>query len=172
MNSNLRLVIIDSKYCDFLRKFDKKVPYNYHKKKNRPFVGVLFKIDNLEYFAPLSSPKPKHKLMHDMIDFLRIDGGKLGVVNFNNMIPVSKSEYSLIDFNKISDLFGKNYVLLLKNQIYWLIRHDEKLYRKSKKIYKDYIKGKLNKKIKERCCNFKLLEEKCKEYNENIVASS
>lgn len=92
-------------------------------------------------------------------------------MNFNNMIPVSKSEYSLIDFNKISDLFGKNYAVLLKAQIYWLIRHDEKLYGKSKKLYKDYIKGELNKKIKERCCDFKLLEEKCKEYNKNNMVN-
>lgn len=29
---SLILVRLDSKYCDYLRQFDKKVPYNYDKK--------------------------------------------------------------------------------------------------------------------------------------------
>lgn len=30
---DLVLVKIDSKYCDYLRKYDNKVPYNYDKKQ-------------------------------------------------------------------------------------------------------------------------------------------
>ena len=41
---SLILVRLDSKYCDYLRQFDKKVPYNYDKKELRPFIGVLFEI--------------------------------------------------------------------------------------------------------------------------------
>ena len=60
MKEQLMLVRLDTEYCDYLRKFDDKVPYNYNEKELRPFVGVLFRIDKLMYFAPLSSPKPKH----------------------------------------------------------------------------------------------------------------
>lgn len=35
---NLRLVKIDSNYCDFLRQFDDRVMYNTNKKELRPFV--------------------------------------------------------------------------------------------------------------------------------------
>lgn len=45
MKQRLILVKINSDYCDFLRTFDKRVPYNYNKKSNRPFVGVLFRVD-------------------------------------------------------------------------------------------------------------------------------
>ena len=40
-----------------------------------------------------SSPKPKHKSMKNDVDFTKIlDGEKLiGVLNFNNMIPVDES---------------------------------------------------------------------------------
>ena len=47
MNEQLILVRLDTKYCDYLRQFDNKVPYNYNEKELRPFVGVLFKIDKL-----------------------------------------------------------------------------------------------------------------------------
>ena len=60
MKESIKLVVVDSNYCDYLRQFDNKVPYNFDKKNNRPFVGVLFEIDNCKYFAPLSSPKLKH----------------------------------------------------------------------------------------------------------------
>lgn len=171
MNTNLKLVVVDNKYCDYLRKFDKRVPYNFSKKENRPFVGVLFNIDKVKYFAPLSSPKEKHRIMRNMVDFLKLDDGKLGVVNFNNMIPVLEENFRLIELDKINETFGFKYNKLLKEQIYWLIRNDDKLYKKSKKLYNDYINKRLNKKISSRCCNFKLLEEKCIEYNKELTHS-
>ena len=97
---NLRIVRVDSDYCDYLRKFDNKVAYNKNEKELRPFIGILFEIDNFEYFAPLSSPKEKHKSMKNTLDFFKIDGGELGAVNFNNMIPVSSRNYSYNKFIK------------------------------------------------------------------------
>lgn len=155
----LLLIRVDEDYCNFLRKFDNKVAYNYDYKKNRPFVGVLFEINDCKYFAPLSSPKPKHLKLKSKIDFLKIDGGRYGAVNFNNMIPVSDKNVVIINIK--NDKYGE----LLKRQIYWLNRHKEKLYNQSKKLYSDYICGKLNRNIAKRCCNFKLLEEKCEIYN-------
>ena len=76
---NLIIVKVDYKYCDYLRKFDYRVSYNKDKKELRPFVGVLFRIGDMEYFAPLTSPKPKHLKMRNTIDFFRIDNGKLGL---------------------------------------------------------------------------------------------
>ena len=61
MYNKLKIVKINSDYCDYLRKYDIRVPYNAGSKELRPFVGVLFCVNNIEYFAPLSSPKPKHK---------------------------------------------------------------------------------------------------------------
>ena len=66
MNEKLKLVKINSEYCDYLRRFDKRVPYNFDKKINRPFVGILFKVGNCKYFALLSSPKEKHLKMKNI----------------------------------------------------------------------------------------------------------
>ena len=48
---SLILVRLDSKYCDYLRQFDKRFPYNYDKKELRPFIGVLFEVNDCKYFA-------------------------------------------------------------------------------------------------------------------------
>ena len=166
MKSNLILVRLDTLYCDYLRKYDDRVPYNYNEKELRPFVGVLFKIDKIMYFAPLSSPKPKHLKLKSKLDFLKINNGKLGAINFNNMLPVTKNNIIKLDLNKeCLTKSEEKYVKLLKEQIYWLNRNSEKLFGRSKKLYTKYVNGTLDKSIIKRCCNFKLLKEKCMEYN-------
>ena len=86
---NLKLVKIDSKYCNYLRQFDNRVMYNMNDKELKPFIGILFKVNQFEYFAPFCSPKPKHLKMKNTIDFYKIDGGILGAVNFDNMYDTS-----------------------------------------------------------------------------------
>ena len=163
---NLRIVKVNSKYCDYLRKFDDKVVYNKNEKELRPFIGILFYIDKLEYFAPLSSPKPKHKHMKNSLDFLKIKSGELGVINFNNMIPVTKNNYSLIDLNRITlNISEQKYQKLLKEQLNWLNENYYQVKNKSYKLYYLYNMGKLSKRVRARCCNFKLLEGKSAEYN-------
>lgn len=90
----LSFVLINSKYCDYLRTKDHCVPYTMDNKSTRPFIGVLFQIENINYYAPLSSPKPKHKRIKNQIDLVKINNGEFGVINFNNMIPVHKKTYN------------------------------------------------------------------------------
>lgn len=133
-----KLVKIDYMYCDYLRKYDKRVVYNKGKKELRPFIGVLFSIGDKEYFAPLSSPKPKHQTMSNTIDFFKIDNGVLGAINFNNMIPVSKDNYEVISLNRYNlSKEESKYQELLKNQIEWL----NKNYIQVKKVQCFYIKN-------------------------------
>lgn len=166
MKEELCLVKLDTEYCNYLRKFDDKVPYNYNEKEIRPFVGVLFAIDNCMYFAPLSSPKPKHLRLKAKIDFLKIDNGKLGAINFNNILPVTEKNIIKLDLNKKSVTKSEEkYMILLEKQLHWLNRNSEKLYGRSKKLYEKYLNKTLEKNIYKRCCNFKLLVEKCLLFN-------
>ena len=166
MFNNFKIVRVDSDYCDYLRMYDDKVVYNKNEKELRPFVGILFMIGMCEYFAPLSSPKPKHKKMKNKLDFLKIQSGELGAINFNNMIPVTKSNYDLVDLNKEAlTILEMKYQKLLKEQLEWLNSNYNRIKDKSFKLYCLYINDKLPNNIKIRCCNFKLLEEKCTEYS-------
>ena len=86
-----KLYTIDEDYIKYLKMYDSKVSNNYDNNvNNKPYVGIVYKdADNHQFFAPLSSPKEKHKRMSDfMIDCIKLDGGELGVINLNNMIPV------------------------------------------------------------------------------------
>lgn len=166
MFTNFILVQVNVNYCDYLRKFDNRVVYNKDKKELRPFIGVLFKVKDFEYFAPLLSPKKKHKTMKNNIDFIKIDKGNLGVVNFNNMIPVCKNNYKLVNLDEIpTETKDKKYYYLLQEQRKYLNAYYAMIVNKAYKLYDLYTDDRLCVNIKKRCCNFKLLEEKCLEYN-------
>ena len=164
MYKSFKIVKVDSKYCDYLRKFDNKVSYNAGSKDLRPFIGVLFVVFDCEYFAPLSSPKPKHKLLKNTLDLLKINDGEYGVINFNNMIPVNKNNYIEFDLNKKTDDKNEMFRLnLLRNQLRWLTANRKEVMTKSKLLYNLYKNKKLPKNVEDRCCNFPLLEDRCKE---------
>lgn len=168
MYKKIKIVKVDSRYCDYLRKFDNKVVYNYNQKELRPFIGILFSINHCEYFAPLSSPKKKHKMLKNTLDLIKIKDGKYGVINFNNMIPLTNNNYQEFKLDGKDKDINKNRVDLLKNQLRWLNSNKKDIFTKSKLLYNLYINGKLPDNVKNRCCNYLLLEEKCKEYNFKI----
>ena len=134
----------------------------------RPFIGILFTVNGCEYFAPLSSPKLKHMHMKNNLDIVKIDGGRYGVVNFNNMIPVTPNNYELFDLNATpKNTYELKWQNLLKSQLLWLNKNIKNVKGKAINLYDKYKTGKLDVRIKSRCCNFILLEEKCREYNKN-----
>lgn len=169
-NPVYKLVIVDISYCNFLRKYDYRVSYNANEKELRPFVGVLFTINNCKYFAPLSSPKPKHLKMKNQIDFYKIDSGKLGAINFNNMIPIPDGSYTVINTNAVCLTYAeKRYQNLLRDQLRWLNRAGGGLREKALKLYKKRTNNNLPQRVAERCCDFKTLEAKCREYIEKTI---
>ena len=163
---NFEVVIVDHIYCDFLRTFDYRVSYNNGGKALSPFIGILFAVNGCKYFAPLSSPKLKHQAMKNMMDFVKIDNGKLGAVNFNNMIPVQNQNYTPINLNAMPTTPEEaKYQSLLKSQLAWLNKNITSVKGKAITLYNKYKANQLPQWIKDRCCDFLLLEQKCIEYN-------
>lgn len=82
------------------------------------------------------------------------------------MIPVLENNYIEFDLNIKSN--DKNEIFrlnLLRNQLRWLNSNKKEVFSKSKILYNLYKENKLPLNVKNRCCNFMLLEEKCMEYN-------
>ena len=159
---NFKLYYIEDEYINYLRQFDNKVAYN--KNKSRPYVGVVYSHEGLDYFVPLHSPKEKHKMINDKsVDIYKIKKGELGVVNINNMIPVPMNVLSEV----LPIITDDKYKKLLENQLSFLNNNKRELYEKITWFMFLYKKGRLNERILNRCCNLELLETKCLEYNKN-----
>ena len=72
---NLSFYTVNQDYCEYLRQYDNRVPYTMDSKSTRPFIGLLLQVNSCTYYAPLSSPKPKHQKMKNQLDFLKINNG-------------------------------------------------------------------------------------------------
>lgn len=151
---------IKEDFITYLRQFDTKVAEN--KNQTRPYVGIVLEVNSVKYYAPFSSPKPKHKKMKNGKDFRKINNGLYGAINFNNMIPVLDSALIEIDIANIADV---KYRRLLQNQ-YNSIKADEKgILKTAENLRKLIFDAETNlsahdKVIKQRCCDLVLLEEK------------
>ena len=164
----LYLFTVDNNYLNYLRTFDDKVLFNHG--IDRPYVGIILSLStpdgSINYFAPLSSPKKKHKTMKNNIDFIKIDSGNLGAINLNNMIPLVNGTYSKIDINSIKD---KNYNILLSKQIRWIRSNKSNITSQAYSLYRkmaqdDSSLNSFELKVKSRCCNFSLLEDVANKY--------
>ena len=159
MTHLIRLVKVKNKYIKFLYYVDKKVMFN--KGQRRPYIGILFEVKGHKYYSPLSHPKEKFKFMKNTVDFMRINGGRYGAINFNNMIPIIDDAIQIIDVKSISD---QKYKLILINQIKFFDKHETEIINRATKLYKSFNNGTLRSSVANRCCNFKLLEKYSKKY--------
>lgn len=142
-NSDLKWYIIKNEYVEYLKNFDDKVQNIKYDKSSKTYVGIVFSINKIDYYVPISSPKSKYKKMKETIDFF---------------------------YDKLSNYFyfkdEKNkykYIKLLEKEINIINLKKDDLLKRAKRLYD--IRNKFpNSNISLRCCNFKLLEEKCIEY--------
>lgn len=163
---NLSLYRIDEDYCNYLRKTDFRVPYNMDEKHNRPFIGVVVSINDVDYFAPLSSPKPKHKTMKNQVDFRKLKGGEWGAINFNNMIPATKEVLIKLNLNIETDDDKKTikYKELLRNQISWCNSRKDEIREQAKALYDSVTHKTCRGNLLMRCCDFLALESVYRDY--------
>ncbi len=157
-----RICKISDDYVEYLHKRDSKVQHN--KGARRPYVGVVFKFANFQYFAPLESPKPNHKNMKNGKHFIRIENGSYGIIGFNNMIPVHKDALIEYDISKEAD---EKYRSLLQRQISFCNKHKADIIDHAQKTYFDVLNG--NKFLIKISCDFKKLEKACKAYKKDYV---
>lgn len=173
MNKNkLKWYVADKDYINYLKKYDDKVENIDYCKKLKPYIGILININGFNYYVPISSAKEKHYNIKEDIDFIKImeDDRILGVLNLNNMIPISDENISSLKYSQIEKYrsFGsereKNlYISFLNFELSLINQKINKIQKSALKLYNEKLNNPASK-ISQRCCNFKLLEKKCTEY--------
>lgn len=161
----MRFYHIRDDYITFLRQYETKVEEN--KNESRPYVGVVLQIGSIAYYAPFTSPKPKHQNMKNGKDFRKIGQGKYGAINFNNMIPVPDSALLLKDIAQEKD---PKYRRLLQNQYEEIKKDWDNIQRTAENLRKlilspDAGLTAYDRRVKARCCDLALLEAVYRDYD-------
>lgn len=163
----LRWYIADKEYVNYLRKFDKKVENIEYNSKLKPYIGILININNFNYYVPISSAKEKHYKIKEGMDFVKIiqNDKIIGVLNINNMIPITDSNVKELKYKDIeeyrefnSDKDKKLYIAFLSLELGLINDKMEKIKKNAMKIYNEKINNPESN-VSKRCCNFKLLEK-------------
>jgi len=166
MTLDLYLCKIEPEYIEYLRQHDCNIRTD--DTGRRKYIGVLLEVNGHKYYAPLSSPKEKYFKMNDkQLDLHKLNKGKLGVINLNNMIPVPDS--AVIRFN-IEDEPDIKYKNLLRNQAKIIKSEQAIITHKAKTLY-SVVNSEKQLNLNKRCSNFKLLEERCCEYHPKLGRS-
>ena len=176
-------------YLKYLHQHCSEVYYKQIGYDNKPYLGILINEDENQYVIPLSSAKEKHKswknietdrfliyenclkssLSQNAIYTEKSDGYVkhiLSVIDLKKMLPIKDGLYSKVDLtaNQNDSAETKNYKNLLNKEFSFCLKILPSIIQKANKLYTKQMKtGNVTK----FCCDFKLLEVKCKEYKES-----
>lgn len=166
---------IQNIYIPLIQKY---ISIKRHDYQNKSYIGTIIFNDEIPYFVPLTSAKPKHlKLKNTGIDYLviyenleeseihekdiikRLNNNTIkkliSIVDLKKAIPVADGCYQEIDIrhHKDRDLLAKEYEFCKRKK--------NTIFNKTLSIIR---RQKKTKEIKFGYCNFNLLEEKMKEW--------
>lgn len=158
---SLRIYRVEEKYIRFLKSRDARVQDN--KGRRRPYVGVVLYVGSYKYFVPMESPKPNHANIKPGRHIMKLDEGRLGLLGFNNMIPVPDEALIEFDINNEPD---KQYADLLRRQAFFINRNKASIYGHASSTYYSVV-NKKNTFLQKICCDFKKLERACNQYDPN-----
>lgn len=167
--------VVDKAYINYLTQFDSRVGYVEYGDRLKLHVGILLTIGTFNYYVPISSAKPKHQKMSNSLDFHKLQDASNGylyaVLNINNMIPVPDVCVTQLKYSQIGHFRSfKNekektdYVYLLQKEKALIDQIQDLLQGKALKLYQKCA-IRLDSSLASRCCNFKMLEEKCTSYS-------
>ena len=148
------------KFYTVNEEFDSHVSWN--KEQKRPYVGIVLRVENYLYFAPLYSYKVGYDKYKDNPSFIRVEdrkGKNVSIIRFSEMLPVPETAIKLLDFNSRGDKYRD----LLQAESNFINDNKNVIYSKAKKIYKNVVHIKITFFISI-SCDFELLEQKLKEY--------
>lgn len=158
---NIRFYEIRTQYIDYLVPY---APHLFHNSKKgqanqRKYIGIVLQVNGMDYFAPLSSFKPKHERMKEGMDFIKVL--RYAVINLNNMFPVPPSERVYVDFVAIKD---PSYKSLLLAEYRYIKSIQTKIQKNAVTLYNHKLTNGTSTSLARRCNDFSLLEAKCRNY--------
>jgi len=162
---------VDKQYVEFLQnaEFDKRgfscVPNMEYQNREQKFLcGIVLKIDNFNYYVPVTSYKQKQS--ENVL--IRFDDDKTnqikGSLRFNYMIPVPDECIQIRSINSETDPQRRRF---LARQLKYIRSIEKKIFNQAQKTYSRVVNGS-NMEVKQYACDFKLLEEKCLEYENQM----
>jgi protein AbiQ len=146
----LRFYDIDSKYTDFLRTFDRQIPFIKYDKHDKFLCGIVLKICDHSYYAPVSSYNKPQRTNFILRDH---QGNPTSSIRFSFMFPAPSIVLVEKNFKTIS---SQNYMNLLNTEYFYCKDNETLIRQKAQSVYE--IGCNKNHPYNYTCCDFLKLE--------------
>lgn len=162
LSMNIRFYEINAQYIDYLSSLESHFFHNKrpHQQNERKYIGIVLQVNGMDYFAPLSSFKPKHAKMNERVDFIKIKN--YAVININNMFPVPVGLYTYVNIQKIKN--GR-YRVLLQAEYRIIKKMRERILKNAEFVYDHRIEKGASTPLGKRCHDFQSLENACRNFH-------
>lgn len=139
VNETLKFYYVNTDYADFLR--DKRlgdacVPYTDYPKRKKFFIGIIFQIEGINYFAPISSNTDINPAAFCIMDKENV----ISTVRVNFMFPVIDDVYKLLDIQNIKDI---RYKRLIEKEYRYCNKFREQIRGLAREIYLKRTSGQM-----------------------------
>ena len=161
---------VDSRYIDYLKKYEKDrrsftcVPNSSYWNTNKFTFGSVLEINDIQYYVPVSSYDKKQQDVILITDknsrYKSLNNKVLGSLRFAFMIPVPKDCLTKLDINKMPT---DNSRIHVAKELAFCRRNRDRIQKQAQKTYKRVV-GKVDSELIKNSCDFKMLEEACKQY--------
>ena len=165
----MRLYSVSDDYIEYLRNVFPRVYSNKiaNRKHTRKYLGVVFKLNDFNYYIPLSSPKDAHDyitlngkkvIRKDSIIVIRmvVKGTLKGTLQIGTMIPVP--DKALIQYN-LQDEQDISYKELVQDEIIFIRKNTNRIIKTAKLLYSKKTKGTHKNPVIDNVLDFKSIEE-------------
>ena len=165
----MRLYSVSDDYIEYLRNVFPRVYSNKiaNRKHTRKYLGVVFKLNDFNYYIPLSSPKDAHDyiilndkkvIRKDSIIVIRmvVKGTLKGTLQIGTMIPVP--DKALIQYN-LQDEQDISYKELVQDEIIFIRKNTNRIIKTAKLLYSKKTKGTHKNPVIDKVLDFKSIEE-------------
>lgn len=158
---NINFYEVSREYIEYLLGFESHMFRNKKagQMNERKYIGIVLHVNGMDYFAPLSSYKEKHKRMEESVDFIKVK--RYAVINLNNMFPVPERECTYVDINQQKDA---KYRSLLLSEYRVIKSIQDKIRKNAAVVYQHKLENGNSTALAKRCNDFQLLENACKQY--------
>lgn len=154
--SKFKFYEVDKEYVKFLQKHEGKIPNISYDTNDKFVCGVLFDINGIKYFAPVSSFTKQQKTN---VLIKSASGKIISSVRLSFMFPIPDQLVRVKDFSREENRYKR----LLMEELDFCNKNSHKIVKKALYIYQA-VKDGSDALLKKNCCNFDRLESVYTQY--------
>lgn len=158
--SQFKFYEVDKEYVKFLQKYEGKIPNISYDTNDKFVCGVLFVINGMKYFAPISSFTKQQKTN---VLIKSASGKIISSVRLSFMFPIPDQLVRVKDFSKEE----YRYKRLLMEELDFCNKNSHKIIKKALYIYQT-VKDGSDALLKKNCCDFDRLESVYTQYLQKL----